>query len=194
VLVQAAYAAIASKGFEGLRLRAVAADAGIDHSTLHHYFRTKRDLIAAVVDFATQQFRSSSPSDSSRPTTLEEHLTFLGRMIMERRTLHAVLRELDLRATRDASVRAIIVEREKGWRMALTARLRAAAEVGAWPAGLDPTIGAELLIAVVKGASLNPARAIEVLNLFQALIADRRPPGAQTAPTKKRRTSSARRP
>jgi AcrR family transcriptional regulator len=178
-LIEAAYTAIASKGFEGLRLRAVATAAGIDHSTLHHYFRAKRDLIAAVVDYATQQFRP--PSGVPAPTTLAQHLEMLGRMIVDRRTLHAVLRELDLRATRDAKMRAIVVKQEAGWRLALTARLRAAAETGAWPAELDPALGAELVIALVKGASLNPTKAIDVLHLFQALL--RRP----SKPASKRR-------
>ena len=36
-LVEAAYRRIAECGFEGLRLRDVAAEVGIDHSTIHHY-------------------------------------------------------------------------------------------------------------------------------------------------------------
>ena len=51
-LVEAAYRRIAECGFEGLRLRDVAAEVGIDHSTIHHYFPTKQALVTAVVDYA----------------------------------------------------------------------------------------------------------------------------------------------
>jgi len=37
-LVEAGVRSIAECGFEGLRLRIVAADVGIDHSTVHHYW------------------------------------------------------------------------------------------------------------------------------------------------------------
>ena len=166
-LVVAAYQAIAAKGFEGLRLRDVAAAAGIDHSTLHHHFATKRDLIAAVVEYATGQFRKPSPGT---PTTLREHLAFLARMIVEQPTLHVVLRELDLRAIRDRSVRDVIAEHEHGWRRALSARLQAAVREGVCSKDLDPEAGAEMVIALVKGASLNPAKAAEVLGAWLALL------------------------
>lgn len=43
---------MAEKGLAGLRVRAVAQDAGITHATLHHYFPTKADLVRAVIDLA----------------------------------------------------------------------------------------------------------------------------------------------
>src|SRR5580698_1280705 len=100
-LVRAAYGIIAKKGFEGLRLREVATKAGIDHSTLHHHFRTKRDLIGAVLDYATEQFRPPDRPNEATPTSLHAHLSLLGRMIVDRPELHVVLREFDLHAARD---------------------------------------------------------------------------------------------
>lgn len=49
-LVEAAFRCIAEKGFEGLRLRDVAAKVGIDHSTLHYHFPTKEDLVAGQIE------------------------------------------------------------------------------------------------------------------------------------------------
>jgi AcrR family transcriptional regulator len=184
-LIHAAYSAIAAKGFEGLRLRDVAAAAGIDHSTLHHHFRTKRDLIAAVVDYATEQFRPPSGPGVQSVSTLREHLRFLSRMIAQRPDLHVVLRELDLRSIRDTDTRAIIAERESGWRSRLAARIRTAAQEGAWPSDLGAAAGAELVIAVVKGASLNPQHATKVLNLFQKVIS-RAPRDHETSSRRKR--------
>jgi AcrR family transcriptional regulator len=48
------------QGFEELRLRDVASEVGIDHSTLHHHYATKQDLVAGVVEHAAQQFWPSS--------------------------------------------------------------------------------------------------------------------------------------
>lgn len=168
-VVRAAYRLIARKGFEGLRLREVARHAGIDHSTLHHHFGTKSDLVAAVLDFATGQFRSPGPSPQV-PETLDEHLAFLGQMIVKDPELHTVLREFDLHGRRNSRVRAIIARGEQGWRDRLFLRIRQAKTDGHWPSGLDAATGVELVIAVVKGSSFNAQAAHQTMGLFQRLL------------------------
>ena len=166
-LIEAAFDAVADRGFEGLRLRDVAAAAGIDHSTLHHHFATKQDLIDAVVAHAVAQFRAASEaSTASAGEQLRLHLDGLARMMQERPALFVVMRELDLRAARDAAVRAIIVKHEEGWRLTLARRLEAVP----LPAGLDLDAGVELIIAAVKGVSLRPALAPFVLAQLQQLL------------------------
>jgi AcrR family transcriptional regulator len=151
-IVLATFDRIAEKGFEGLRLREVAQVVGVDHSTLHHHFRTKEDLIAAVVDHATGQFwRSGQGAD-----TLSAHLERLGRMIVERPELFRVLRELDLRAARDPALREMVGSYEDGWRRALAGRTEAA--------------HVELVVALVKGVSLRPDVAPAVLRELERLI------------------------
>lgn len=49
VILQAARAAFAAKGFAGASVRAIAADAGVDAALVHHYFSTKRELFLATV-------------------------------------------------------------------------------------------------------------------------------------------------
>lgn len=169
-LVRAAYDVIARKGFEGLRLREVATKAGIDHSTLHHHFPTKSALIAAVLDYATEQFRRPGRRDGETPSTLGEHLSFLTTMIVERPELHTVLREFDLHAARNRRVQSIIARSEKGWRQRLATRIRRANADHRLPSALDPSTGAELVIAVVKGASLNPRAAAKIMSLFEQLL------------------------
>jgi AcrR family transcriptional regulator len=163
-LVESAFALIAERGFEGLRLRDVAAAAGIDHSTLHHHFATKQDLVDAVVGHTVQQFRSNRPRDA-QPETLHLHLAGLARLARERPGLSVVMRELDLRATRDSAVRAIIERHERGWRTALAQRLEAL--------GIDGralTDSVELVIATVKGVSLKPAAADRVFRQLERLL------------------------
>ena len=171
-LIEAAFGFIAERGFEGLRLRDVAAAAGIDHSTLHHHFATKQDLVDAVVGYAVGQFRTVSSKAVAPAQQLRQHLEGLGRMIEEWPALFVVMRELDLRAVRDATVRAIIVKHEEGWRLALAKRLGGAS----LPAGCDRDACVELVIAAVKGISLRPALAPKVLvQLLRVLTAKGRP-------------------
>ncbi|NRQ31903.1 TetR/AcrR family transcriptional regulator [Nonomuraea sp. NN258] len=169
-LVRAAYQRLAERGFEGLRLRDVAGHVGIDHSSIHHHFPTKQDLVVAVVDHSTRQFWSTTPQDGSPAERLRGHLAALRRKIVEEPELHAVLRELDLRARRDPELREIIAGREEGWRNSLRTLLAEAAMDGALTPGVDPAAGAELIIATVKGASLTPDRADDVLGLLDRLL------------------------
>ncbi|MER5888591.1 TetR/AcrR family transcriptional regulator [Streptomyces sp. NPDC001941] len=169
-LVLAAYQCLAEDGFERLRLRDVATRVGIDHSSIHHHFPTKQDLVVAVVDHATQQFRSTTPPEGSPVERLRQHLATLGRRIVDEPELHIVLRELDLRARRDPELREIITSHEEGWRNSLRALLTDAAAAGALVPGVDPTTGAELIIATVKGASLASGHADDVLELLEQLL------------------------
>ncbi|MGH3898947.1 MAG: TetR/AcrR family transcriptional regulator [Pseudonocardiaceae bacterium] len=159
LLVHATFDAIAEKGFEGLRLRAVAAQAGIDHSTLHYYFPTRQDLVAAAVEFATSQFWTTTPDGGAPTERLSTHLATLARMIQQQPALFTVLREVDLRASRDPAVRDIVDRYEQGWRIALAGVFRTA----------DSAV--ELVIAAVKGVSLTPDRAVEVLDRLGSLLA-----------------------
>jgi AcrR family transcriptional regulator len=169
-IIHAAYDTIAEKGFEGLRLRVVAAKAGIDHSTLHHYFATKNDLVESVLDYATEQFRPPQPSEDNFPTPLFDHLSFLGKMIAERCELHTVMREFDLRATRDRRVESMIRKSESGWRQRLSKRVDQSRKDGHWPKDLDSNTSAEMVIAIVKGASFSTDTGPRVMQTLERLL------------------------
>lgn len=115
-LVAAAQRAIAINGLEGLRLRAGAADAGIDHSTLHHHFPTKEVLLSAVVEQTIAPLRRTLPEKGTAPERCRTHLTRLADQIESDPDRFAVLAELDLRARSDERTRAVVEEVESGWR------------------------------------------------------------------------------
>jgi AcrR family transcriptional regulator len=166
-LVAAAFRRVAESGFEGLRLRQVAEDVGIDHSTLHHHFATKQDLIEAVAALTTRQFWETSPPAPDPASALRAHLNVLRQMIVERPDLFAVTVELDLRARRDPAVAAAMAAHESGWRAKLVEIL-----TGLVP---EPATTAELVIAAVKGVRLLPDAAGPVLDELAAqLTGDRR--------------------
>jgi AcrR family transcriptional regulator len=166
-LVKAAAAQIARDGLSGLRLRDVAAEVGIDHSTIHHHFPTKQDLVAAVIDHATGQLRTTAPAGESPAQRLHQTLTGLGRAIAERPQLFALLRELDLRAAGDDELATMIGERERGWRASLAGLF---AQAGPWSGRVEPDAAVELVIATVKGASLHPQTAPLVLAQLERLL------------------------
>lgn len=77
-LVRIACELIANKGFEGFRIRQVAAAAGIDNGTLHYHFPSKQALIRGVVDYLLEEFRTSSVKQNRR-----QGLTGLGQLRRE---------------------------------------------------------------------------------------------------------------
>jgi hypothetical protein len=82
-----------------------------------------------------------------------------------------VLRELDLRARRDERLRAAIDAHERGWRASLTDLLTQGMGDGTLNQALAPEAAAELIIAAVKGASLNPVAAPAALGHLYFLLA-----------------------
>jgi AcrR family transcriptional regulator len=160
-LVRAAFSAIAERGFEGFRLRPIAATAGIDHSTLHHYFPTKEDLIAAVLEHVTSQLEGTMHTDLEPAARLRHHLGAIASAIAERPELFIVLDELDLRARRDASMAVNIRHDEQGWRAALAALFEEGIEQRAWSVDVDASV--ELVIATLKGIRLRPDTAEAVV-------------------------------
>lgn len=153
----AAFQRVAEIGFEGLRLRQVAEQVGIDHSTLHHHFTTKQALVVAVAEHTTRQFWSTAPSAAEPATGLREHLDALRKLMAARPDLMVVCAELDLRARRDPDVAAAMAGFERGWREVLTGLL-----------GADGR-AAEFVIATVKGVRLAPELAGPVFDRLAAL-------------------------
>jgi AcrR family transcriptional regulator len=170
MLVVAAYQQIAARGLEGLRLREVSAAAGIDHSTLHHYFATKQDLVKAVVSYATRQFWTADKPEGTPAELLSFQLARLAGMIEDRPELHRVVRELDLRALRDPEVATVISAWEQGWRTSLAEMFSAGLTDGSWAEGVDAAAAVELVIAAVKGGSLVPDRARTALGQLERLL------------------------
>ncbi|MGH3157628.1 MAG: TetR family transcriptional regulator [Streptosporangiaceae bacterium] len=77
-MVEAAFDVIAIDGFEGLRMRGIAARVGADRSTIHHYFASKEALVEAVAEYAADQFRGTTPVTGSATERLIGHLQTLA--------------------------------------------------------------------------------------------------------------------
>ncbi len=175
-LVAAAFARIASDGFEGLRTRDVAADVGVNSATLHYYFPTKEALIRGVIGHAMQRFSATMPNEGSPAEQLRGHLRTLGRLLKEDHRLWAVMGELVLRAPRDPDLERIVRETDEFWHRKLTDLISRAIASGQIDAGLEPDGTAALIIVALKGVSLpsvagfHPQRADQIIRQLERLL------------------------
>jgi AcrR family transcriptional regulator len=158
-LVQAAYARIAKQGFEGLRTRDVAADAGVNIATLHYYFPTKEALIRGVVGHALRMFPATLPRGGSPADQLREHLAALRDLLKTNVDLFVVLSELSLRASRDPVIAEIVQASDGPWYARIRALLQTGVQEGSFAANLDVDGAAALIVSAIKGVSLPPLAA-----------------------------------
>ncbi len=155
-LILAAFHAIAEKGFEGLRVRDVAAQVGINGATLHHYFATKEDLIQGVVEYVITRLRETmQPQDTSANPAewLHQHLIRLYQLMQEEPALFIVLTEMSLRAQRKP-VLHYLVQQEAVWHELLAQILQAGIKQQIWSSDLDADATATAIITLLEGASL----------------------------------------
>src|SRR5262249_49648003 len=120
-LVDAAYHLIAEGGFEKLRTRDVAARAGVNIATLHYYFKSKEDLIGAVVErvhyeLATMHSPAFDNNEMTPLQELREEFLDMRYQIQHAPETYLVLFELFTRSRRDPALSAMLREMEWDWR------------------------------------------------------------------------------
>jgi TetR/AcrR family transcriptional repressor of nem operon len=155
-LVRIAYKLIASKGFEGFRIRQVAAAAGIDNGTLHYHFPSKQELIRSVLDYLLEELRTSRLKENDGQT-----LTRLGQLRSEFEDLRVrlgevpeqftVMTELFVHAQRHRDVARVLRRFEKSWRNHLFDILESGMRDGTFRADLDADRTARALMAQFTG-------------------------------------------
>lgn len=161
-LAAIAYAEVAAKGLEGLRVRDVAAAAGINHATLLHYFPTKSALLDAIIDHLLAQFMT--PAAGPRPASgqslaavLTHELDDIQARLRHTPEIFAVLTDLQGRSLRDPAVRASLDRLDAAWTGYLAGLIRAGIEAGECYPDVDPESAAALLAAIFRGVSLQAA-------------------------------------
>jgi len=153
-LVAVAFRQIAEHGFEGLRTREVAAEAGVNIATLHYYFPTKEALIRGVVAHAMGRFRSTLAPHGSPDDQLANHLGAVRALLQKEPEVGAVMGELALRSARDASLARILRESNDAWHRTLRGLLRRAARAGDLASALDSDGAAALIVATMTSMVL----------------------------------------
>jgi AcrR family transcriptional regulator len=179
-LVRIAHKLIASKAFEGFRIRQVAAAAGIDNGTLHYHFPSKQDLIRSVVDYLLEELRISRLKQDGGQT-----LTGLGQLRREFEDLRVrlgevpeqftVMTELFVHAQRHPEVARVLRQFEESWKNHVLGILESGIRDGSIRADLDADATASALMTQFTGiiyqAHSHGARFLGARNL-DTLIAE----------------------
>ena len=153
-LVLAAYARIASDGFEGLRTRDVAAAVGVNIGTLHYYFPSKEALIRAAVRHMTAKFAATLSSKGSPAEQLRGHLEGLRALLKTDQELWLVSSEVSLRAARDEAIADMMRQADDQWFAFLRGLVARGVDQGCLDGSLQPEGVAATLIAAIKGLSM----------------------------------------
>jgi AcrR family transcriptional regulator len=171
-LVEAAFALLTEEGFEGLRVRTVAARVGINIATLHYYFPSKQDLVRGVVDYLLQQFSTppasgSNIADAVPMSALRRELMDFADDIQHKPALFIVLMELQLRALRDPDIHALLQGMDTHWRNHLEHLCQEEIRQGNFRSDLDVPQAASTLIALIKGLGLQTLNGFTTANIAQ---------------------------
>src|SRR3954469_12054690 len=172
-LVAAAYQIIAERGFEGLRVREVAARAGVNIATLHYYFATKDALVSGVVEHILGQFLTiTAPvlavESAPAPQQLRGMFADLRYQLQEVPEMFVVLTELHLRSQRDPAVGVALRGLNQGWHAYVRGIFEEGRQKELFRPNLDSDQAASLLIALIKGLSLQAIGGIESFDFEQA--------------------------
>ncbi len=71
-ILDAAFRQLATEGYAALSIRRIAADAGVNHALINYHFRSKDQLVVAVLDEANRRLLARQTSMDQAPTTLAE--------------------------------------------------------------------------------------------------------------------------
>jgi AcrR family transcriptional regulator len=193
LIVEAAFKAVAQEGFEGLRTRDIAASAGINSATLHHYFETKQDLIEAVAEHLEQRLRTERAPLTRREASADvdpfarqfEDLIFYQSEAPE---LPAVYREFVARAPRDAAIRALVDKLHAQWKANIMAALAQAQAQSVLREDIDLDAAAGLVLSTAWGLIAQIFVSTTELRAAAGQLRLLMTPAAkQTRPTPKRR-------
>ncbi|HZF28290.1 MAG TPA: TetR/AcrR family transcriptional regulator [Gammaproteobacteria bacterium] len=71
-ILDAAFRQLATKGYASLSMREIAKDAGVNHALINYYFRSKDQLVIAVLDEANRQLLERQQRMYAAPSTFAE--------------------------------------------------------------------------------------------------------------------------
>lgn len=155
-IIDAAFKAIATEGFEGLRTRDIAAQVGVNSATLHHHFRTKQDLIDAVASRLEERLRfektlAMAGRGPAPLAVIRAQFDDVVRYQAVSPDILAVYRELVARAPRDPAIHALVERLHEGWRSGIVAALISGQRDGTFRADINPEATAGLILSTVWG-------------------------------------------
>lgn len=165
-LIRAAHDLLVERGFEGLRVRDIAALVGVNIATLHHHFPTKEDLVRGVVDGIVRDL-DRVPAPGSAPDALpprealHAHLAHVLGQMRDAPDRFVLLNELFARAARDAELGRVLAATDASWRAYLVPLFEAGVARGDFRPDLDSAAAADAVTSFLKGLTLQPTLSSE---------------------------------
>jgi AcrR family transcriptional regulator len=155
-ILRAASGALQTYGYRGASLRKIGALAGIDQSSIMHYFSSKEDLILAVVQEA--EIRAADFSSAHRPRGLASvpiSMIDLARENTDNSGAILTFAVLEAEATAtDHPLHDYFRERGERRRAGLATWFRLAGEAGLVRPGVDPDLAAGSFLALWQGIEI----------------------------------------
>lgn len=125
-----AFQHLVRNGFEGLRVRDIAQDVGINQATLLYHFRDKEELILALVDELVGRMRSLNegryPDEIGSFAGFDGHMQTLRELFSSAPEVYVAFNEIALRAIRDRRIARKLAAAEIDWHDYVSSLLRAA--------------------------------------------------------------------
>lgn len=127
-ILDAAFRQLATKGYASLSMREIAKDAGVNHALINYYFRSKDQLVIAVLDEANRQLLQRQEHMYEGPGTFAEKWA-QARRFYEHDIASGFVRvqaELWAASMSDEGLREKFLPRVLAWRRLVLGGVRAA--------------------------------------------------------------------
>jgi len=179
-LLEATCRVVAREGAHGLRMSAVASEAGVSSALLHYYFATKSELLARAFSWAEDRVQERVEAELYGLDTAAEKLERLLVLYVEDdlvfRDNWVLWNELWSSALFDADLRPAIEAGYRGWVERIETLLAEGRDDRSVPMSVDPAQAAARLAATVDGLGsqvvlemTDPTRAAGLLRRALAL-------------------------
>ena len=154
-LLEATCRVVAREGAHGLRMSAVAHQAGVSSALLHYYFATKAELLARAFSWAEERVRERVDAELDGLDSAAEKLERLLVLYVEDdlvfRDNWVLWNELWSSALFDADLRPAIEAGYRRWVERIETLLAEGRDDGSVPTSVDPAAAAARLAATVDG-------------------------------------------
>lgn len=160
-LIATGLSALMQKGYDGIGIGPVLAEAGVPKGSFYHYFSSKDDFVTAVIaayEARYKALRERMFSDPARPALARLDAYFavlqqeLAASLPGGGCLYGILGQSLL--PRSAALRQRLAQAFADWQAALAQLLAEARAAGELPPGVDPDTAARLAVDLYEGAVL----------------------------------------
>jgi AcrR family transcriptional regulator len=154
-ILEAACRVVVREGAHGLRMAAVAAEAGVSKALVHYYFASRRELLRNAFSWADQRWESALDAELRAATTGAAKLERILLMSVDPQAPFADHRALwnevwsSLRF--DDELRPLVHASYRGWLKRLTDLVEEGRRDGSIPSGVDAAVAAWRLAATGDG-------------------------------------------